>query len=127
MLDSESDLNLSLDSIANLCYSRIIICETEEDTLSIDDGVFAAFWWAVNYIIDKVLMLITDNIYYYLREKRHYETSSYQSYKGASKDTYYNHCSNVINETKQHYHSALDKHKEVVLGYTTTFFWLVWW
>ncbi|MFV9843823.1 MAG: hypothetical protein AB8U88_06785 [Rickettsia conorii subsp. raoultii] len=68
VLDSESDLNLSLDSIANLCYPRVITCETEEDTLSIDGGVFAAFWWAANYIIDKVLMLITDNIYYYLRE-----------------------------------------------------------
>ncbi|WP_424492207.1 hypothetical protein ACE5D9_07300 [Rickettsia sp. 2024-CO-Wats] len=45
MLDSESDLNLSLDSIANLCYPRIIIYEIEEDILSIDDGVFAAFWW----------------------------------------------------------------------------------
>ena len=43
--------------------------KTEEDTLSIDGGVFAAFWWAANYIIDKVLMLITDNIYYYLREE----------------------------------------------------------
>ncbi|WP_017443043.1 hypothetical protein [Rickettsia gravesii] len=69
VLDSESDLNLSLDSIANLCYPRVITCETEEDTLSIDYGVFAAFWWAANYIIDKVLMLITDNIYYYLREE----------------------------------------------------------
>ncbi|MEG8230338.1 hypothetical protein O6R16_04710 [Candidatus Rickettsia tasmanensis] len=69
VLDSESDLNLSLDSIANLCYPGIITCETEEDTLSIDGGVFAAFWWAANYIIDKVLMLITDNIYYYLREE----------------------------------------------------------
>ncbi|WP_410955981.1 hypothetical protein [Rickettsia koreansis] len=44
VLDSESDLNLSLDSIANLCYTRIITCETEADTLSIDGGVFAAFW-----------------------------------------------------------------------------------
>ncbi|AEV92205.1 hypothetical protein [Rickettsia slovaca] len=44
VLDSESDLNLSLDSIANLCYPRIITCKTEEDTLSIDGGVFAAFW-----------------------------------------------------------------------------------
>ncbi|ABV76192.1 hypothetical protein [Rickettsia rickettsii] len=43
VLDSESDLNLSLDSIANLCYPRIITCETEEDTLSIGGG-FAAFW-----------------------------------------------------------------------------------
>ncbi|MFV9936193.1 MAG: hypothetical protein AB8U84_02850 [Rickettsia endosymbiont of Haemaphysalis japonica] len=49
VLDSESDLNLSLDSIANLCYLRIITCETEEDTLIIDGGVFAAFWWAANY------------------------------------------------------------------------------
>lgn len=68
VLDSESDLNLSLDSIANLCYTRIITCETEADTLSIDGGVFAAFWQAANYIIDKVLMLI-NNIYYYLREE----------------------------------------------------------
>lgn len=44
VLDSESDLNLSLDSIAKLCYPRVITCETEEDTLSIDSGVFTAFW-----------------------------------------------------------------------------------
>ncbi|WP_032138578.1 hypothetical protein [Rickettsia tamurae] len=80
----------------------------------------------INYIIDKVLMPITDNIYYYLREDLgHYETSSYQSYKGASKCTYHNNCSNFINETK-HYDSSLDKHEEVVLG-NTTFFGLVWW
>ncbi|AFC72987.1 hypothetical protein [Rickettsia montanensis] len=53
VLDSESDLNLSLDSIANLCYTRVITCETEEDILSIDGGVFAAFWWAANYIFYK--------------------------------------------------------------------------
>ncbi|WP_040257665.1 hypothetical protein [Rickettsia hoogstraalii] len=55
VLDSNSDLNLnlSLDTIANLCYPRVITCETDDDTLSIDGGVFAAFWWAANYIIDK--------------------------------------------------------------------------
>ncbi|KJV80973.1 hypothetical protein RHORCCE3_0152 [Rickettsia hoogstraalii str. RCCE3] len=128
VLDSNSDLNLSLDTIANLCYPRVITCETDDDTLSIDGGVFAAFWWAANYIIDKVLMPITDNVLYYIREDLgHYETSSYQSPKGASKGTYYNNCGNFINETKQHYDSSFDKHEEVVLGNTTTFFGLVWW
>ncbi len=50
---------LDSNSEANLCYPRVITCETDDDTLSIDGGVFAAFWWAANYIIDKVLMPIT--------------------------------------------------------------------
>ncbi|MCC8467224.1 MAG: hypothetical protein LN589_00425 [Rickettsia endosymbiont of Eriopis connexa] len=68
VLDSDLNLTLSLDTIVNLCYPRVITCEKDDDTLSIDGGVFAAFWWATNYIIDKVLMPMTDNILYYLRE-----------------------------------------------------------
>lgn len=49
-------------------YSKpllVITCEIEEDTLSIDGGVFAAFWWAANYIV-----LIANNRQYLLLPQR---------------------------------------------------------